>query len=179
MTHGTEEKIMDAALNEFAEKGYDGARTKDIAERSGLSEMTLFRRFKSKKNLFNQVIIKAKEDAIRDINLTLKNQNTNSEDYFKNITVQFWDLTEKYLQFLSIIIIERNKLSEDLIAELINYLIKIFEKNFPDSEVNPRVFIFSMLSFMFLSALDKSRGRNILDHRNDFESFMDYSIKCL
>lgn len=28
MAHGTEEKIMDAALKEFAEKGYAGAKTK-------------------------------------------------------------------------------------------------------------------------------------------------------
>ena len=41
----TERKILDAALKIFAERGYDGAKTKLIAEKSGFTEMTLFRKF--------------------------------------------------------------------------------------------------------------------------------------
>ena len=49
MTGETEQKILDAALKVFSQKGYDGAKTKSIAEKSGFSEVTLFNKFKTKK----------------------------------------------------------------------------------------------------------------------------------
>ncbi len=58
MVDKTEQKILDVALKEFAEEGYVGARTRIIAEKSGFSEMTLFRKFKTKENLFNMVLNK-------------------------------------------------------------------------------------------------------------------------
>ena len=53
MTDKTEQKILDSALKLFAEKGYDASTTITLAEESGYSEMTLFRIFKTKKNLFD------------------------------------------------------------------------------------------------------------------------------
>ncbi|MGZ7107882.1 MAG: TetR/AcrR family transcriptional regulator, partial [Methanobacterium sp.] len=44
---------MDTALKMFAERSYLGAKTKSIAEEAGFSEMTLFRKFKTKKNLYD------------------------------------------------------------------------------------------------------------------------------
>jgi AcrR family transcriptional regulator len=181
MTHGTKQKIMDAALKEFSEKGYSGAKTKDIAIKSGLSEMTLFRRFKSKKNLFNQVLNKNEEDVIKDFNITLVNIKDigDSKDYFKNLTNQLWILTGKYFEFLNIIILERHELSEDIIADLVSYLTDALEKIFPNSNFDPRIYAFSILSFMYLSVLDKRLGRNIIDHEEDFSKFIDFSMKCL
>ena len=43
--------ILHAALEVIAEKGYAGATTRAIAERAEINEVTLFRRFGSKKNL--------------------------------------------------------------------------------------------------------------------------------
>lgn len=43
---------MEAALNLFAEKGYTSVSTREIATAAGITEMTLFRKFESKKKLF-------------------------------------------------------------------------------------------------------------------------------
>jgi len=48
---GTSDKIMMAAIDLMAEKGYNGVTTQEIAEKAGYSEKTLFRHFKSKQNL--------------------------------------------------------------------------------------------------------------------------------
>jgi AcrR family transcriptional regulator len=44
--------VLDAALVEFAEKGYAGTSTEDIAARAGISQPYLFRLFGTKKDLY-------------------------------------------------------------------------------------------------------------------------------
>src|SRR5881398_3352454 len=44
--------VLDAALVEFAEAGYEGTSTEDIARRAGISQPYLFRLFGTKKELF-------------------------------------------------------------------------------------------------------------------------------
>ncbi|MFH1034544.1 MAG: helix-turn-helix domain-containing protein [Pseudomonadota bacterium] len=44
--------ILEAALNVFAQKGFSGARTKEIAQEAGVSETLLFRHFVNKENLY-------------------------------------------------------------------------------------------------------------------------------
>lgn len=46
-----DDKLLLAAINLMAEKGYNGVSTHEIATVAGLSEKTLFRRFGSKQNL--------------------------------------------------------------------------------------------------------------------------------
>jgi AcrR family transcriptional regulator len=46
------DQILDAALIEFADSGYEGTSTEDIARRAGISQPYLFRLFGTKKELF-------------------------------------------------------------------------------------------------------------------------------
>ena len=46
------EEILDAALGVFAEQGYHGASTEEIARRAGISQPYVFRLFGTKKDLF-------------------------------------------------------------------------------------------------------------------------------
>ena len=51
-TTPTKEKILDAAITLVSQKGYLGATTREIARTAGVTELTLFRHFGSKENLF-------------------------------------------------------------------------------------------------------------------------------
>ena len=53
---GTKEKIMEAARELFEQKGFAAATTKEIASLAGVSEVTLFRHFESKRSLFNETL---------------------------------------------------------------------------------------------------------------------------
>src|ERR1700756_3885287 len=44
--------VLDAAMVEFAERGFEGTSTEDIARRAGISQPYLFRLFGTKKELF-------------------------------------------------------------------------------------------------------------------------------
>src|ERR671937_1959205 len=50
------EAVLDAALEEFAERGLDGASTEAIAARAGISQPYVFRLFGTKKDLFKAVV---------------------------------------------------------------------------------------------------------------------------
>jgi TetR/AcrR family transcriptional regulator len=53
------ERILAAATEEFAEKGYDGARVDEIAQKSQLNKNTLYHYFGSKDQLFTAVLERA------------------------------------------------------------------------------------------------------------------------
>lgn len=59
-------RILEASAKVFSKDGYTHATTKEIANASGLSEMTLFRRFESKQNLFIETIRYAIDQSIED-----------------------------------------------------------------------------------------------------------------
>jgi AcrR family transcriptional regulator len=52
----TREKILQAAYRCFSHRGFMGATTREIARQAGVSEVTLFRHFKSKRELFEEVL---------------------------------------------------------------------------------------------------------------------------
>ena len=51
----TEEKIFEAATEVFIEKGLDGSRMQDIADRAGMNKSLLHYYYRSKDRLFNSV----------------------------------------------------------------------------------------------------------------------------
>jgi TetR/AcrR family transcriptional regulator len=53
----TEQKILEAAREVFVEKGMDGARMQDIADRAGMNKALLHYYFRSKEKLFEKVFI--------------------------------------------------------------------------------------------------------------------------
>jgi AcrR family transcriptional regulator len=52
----TRDKILEASMKLFSKKGFLGATTKEIAREAGIAEITLFRHFPSKENLFEEVL---------------------------------------------------------------------------------------------------------------------------
>jgi len=52
---GTRQRILEAGLEEFSRKGYAGATMREIAKQAGVAELTVFRHFGSKEQLFGEV----------------------------------------------------------------------------------------------------------------------------
>ncbi|MCD9024273.1 TetR/AcrR family transcriptional regulator [Cohnella sp. NL03-T5] len=49
-------RILRAAVEVFAEKGYSGAATSEIAQRAGVAEGTIFRHYRTKKDLLYSIV---------------------------------------------------------------------------------------------------------------------------
>src|SRR5438034_7318307 len=58
------EAVLDAALLEFAERGYEGTSTEDIARRVGISQPYLFRLFGTKKELFKAAVARCFRETL-------------------------------------------------------------------------------------------------------------------
>lgn len=72
----TRNRLMAVALKLFSEDGYYATTTKRIAQEAGVNELTLFRHFGSKENLFQETT----ENVVQEIGVkheidTLKNQD--------------------------------------------------------------------------------------------------------
>jgi AcrR family transcriptional regulator len=52
----TKQKIIEASIHVFTEKGYLGSSTKAISEKAQVAEVTLFRKFGTKQNLFEAML---------------------------------------------------------------------------------------------------------------------------
>lgn len=53
---GTKERILDAALDMFARRGYDGTNLRDLAASLGLSKSALYRHFASKEAMWDALV---------------------------------------------------------------------------------------------------------------------------
>src|SRR5690348_3078933 len=58
------DQVLDAAMIEFAERGFEGASTEDIARRAGISQPYLFRLFGTKKELFKASVARCLREAL-------------------------------------------------------------------------------------------------------------------
>ena len=63
----TRTKILQAALQLFARRGYDGTTTKDLAKSAGVAEGTLFRYFANKKAILIEVATAGWVDILSDL----------------------------------------------------------------------------------------------------------------
>jgi AcrR family transcriptional regulator len=63
----TRDRILAAALKLFARHGYDGTTTRDLAEKAGVAEGTLFRHFSNKKAILIEVATKGWIEILTDL----------------------------------------------------------------------------------------------------------------
>src|SRR3954471_14951733 len=56
--------LLDAAMIEFAERGFEGTSTEDIARRAGISQPYLFRLFGTKKELFKASVARCFRETL-------------------------------------------------------------------------------------------------------------------
>jgi AcrR family transcriptional regulator len=63
----TRTRILKAALKLFAKQGYDGTTTRDLAEKAGVAEGTLFRHFTNKKAILIEVATQGWIEILTDL----------------------------------------------------------------------------------------------------------------
>jgi len=93
LTEKKRKNIIDAAIEEFREQGFRGAKTSRIAQKAGVSSRTLYNHFKSKEALF---------DAISEIMIKRKSAIAPASfDPARDLDVQLAESLERYVEILT------------------------------------------------------------------------------
>ncbi|OIL59516.1 TetR family transcriptional regulator [Oenococcus oeni] len=101
--------VLNASLILFSEKGYEKTSTSDIAKRAGVAEGTVYKQFKTKKNLLiNGIapILKIVfEDAINEFSEnSLKDKEITLHEYLTDIVQDRSNFVEKNLPAIKVIL---------------------------------------------------------------------------
>lgn len=107
----THEKIIEAAKILFSTKGYAATTTKDIANQANVSEVTLFRHFESKRNLFHNALHGALENNLL-INFFENELEYDLENDLKKFSKYLFILYEENASLIKMLI--KDKDSNDL-----------------------------------------------------------------
>lgn len=161
MTDKTEQKIMDAALEIFAKNGFKSSTTKAIAEKSGFTEMTLFRKFSTKKNLYEKVLQQNVNLMLDDFNQNVfsDTQYDNIRDFISNFIIKAHEVMMNNFEVFYISLNEENKSMEKLMAEQTNFAGNYLKKHINNPEIDYDTLGISIISFVYILNLENYHNR--------------------
>ncbi|MEJ7767380.1 MAG: TetR/AcrR family transcriptional regulator [Chitinophagaceae bacterium] len=88
----TEEKIKNAARTVFHKKGFSATRTRDIAEEAQINLALLNYYFRSKKKLFDIVMLETMQGFFKSISEVVNNDTTTLDNKIETVVVKYIDL---------------------------------------------------------------------------------------
>ena len=110
-TGGKRERILDAAVHVFAEKGFYGAKVSEIAREAGVADGTIYLYFKSKDDL----LISLFEDRMAQINGALREklaQEPNALAKLRRFIEMHLDLVETRRELVEVLTVELRQSSK-------------------------------------------------------------------
>lgn len=104
-------RILRAAVEVFAEKGYSGAATSEIAQRAGVAEGTIFRHYRTKKDLLYSIVAPfvaklIEPFVLRDLYPLIDNLHPNFEGFIRALLDNRIAFAEKNIKVIRILLQE-------------------------------------------------------------------------
>lgn len=88
----TEQKIKEAARKIFQQKGFSGTKTRDIAEASGINLALMNYYFRSKKKLFDEIMLETLQSFFSGVIKVLNNEETTIKEKINKFVEHYIDL---------------------------------------------------------------------------------------
>lgn len=123
--------ILQAAVEVFAEKGYAAAATSEIAQKAGVAEGTVFRYYRTKKDLLLSIVGPTMSKLIapfvmRNFSGVLTSPFETYEDFLRAFLINRLEFARKNFKFIKILIQEipfqpnlREQFMEDIVKQVI------------------------------------------------------------
>jgi AcrR family transcriptional regulator len=122
MKHDRRQDILTAAMQLFAEKGFRGTTTRDLAARAGVNEAIIFRHFKTKDELYSAIIQhKASEWDARYAQFEKLAAGADDQKFFETLGRNFLEKHEHDTTFPRLLLfsaLEGHQLSEMFVASM-------------------------------------------------------------
>ena len=175
----TEDKILLAASKVFTEKGFAGARTRDIADEAGINLALLNYYFRSKEKLFDQVMKVKIVLLFGKIIPIISNEKTTIEEKIDLASEKYFEILSKNPNLPLFVISEIQKKNSDIKSILpvekilMNSVIiqQIKEKN---PELNPFHFLLNFLGMTVFPFLARPVFQNFhIMNDDEFQKFVE------
>lgn len=187
MKDKTAQKIMGAALRLFSERGYAGATTLAIADEAGYSEKTVFRKFKTKENLFNRTIIATAQEMEGhfDEAVFIDREYDNPREFLETFIHNTIKWVDDYFELFYITINERTRIHEPIMTGINLKMCKYIEENIPNQNIDYMTFGLTISAFIYMILVEKNRGHTTIvgPEANYFdtmvENFIDITLRVI
>jgi AcrR family transcriptional regulator len=133
-------KVLAAAVEVFSEKGFAAASTSEIAQKAGVAEGTIFRHYKTKKDLLLSIVAPMMSKllapfVLRDFVKVLDVPHTRFEEFIRAVMKNRVEFVKKHLPVLKILIQEipfhpelREQFKEHVANKLFERVVPIIER---------------------------------------------------
>jgi AcrR family transcriptional regulator len=131
-----QKQIIIAAIESFSQKGYAATSTSEIAKRAGVAEGTIFRHYKTKKELLLAIVTPVISKLLapfvmRDLNKVLDQRYERYEDFLRAMIINRRDFLQKNFPILKILIQEipfQPELREQFLEHVAGKIYKRFDE---------------------------------------------------
>ncbi|MHB0977015.1 MAG: TetR/AcrR family transcriptional regulator [Candidatus Aquicultorales bacterium] len=152
----TKERILDAALELFAEKGFASTTTKEIAAGAGINEVTLFRHYGTKANLFQEGV--ARFSPLETLTKNVDDRLTGDLVHDLELLARnYLDIAQSRIRYIKVAIGELNRTPEllEAVSQVLMYLGAHLESHLKDLRKSGRIpdGDYRLLSQMFYTLL--------------------------
>ncbi|ACB85652.1 TetR/AcrR family transcriptional regulator [Natranaerobius thermophilus] len=124
--NNTKDRIIHAARESFAKKGFQGATIAEIANKAGLSEGAIYRHFKSKEELLMQCVTPVLEEIIENMEENFPQVETLREFVKQNLELRLQMFQKNYNTFR--ILINELPYSNEMVRQYMKFLSKQEQK---------------------------------------------------
>jgi TetR/AcrR family transcriptional regulator len=188
-----DEEILKAAMKTIVREGYDGATTKLIADEAGINEVTLFRKFHSKENILQAVIMQQRDNALQALTSAFLSRGVHEDDKGNapRIATTLTELGDRLIEFmktrmdLMILLMSEGrrkpsvaKVISSIPQDMIVQLRKLFEEQMrlkKIRDVDPQLAAVTFLGFLFYYSLMKElfNDKVIEENKGILDGFVD------
>lgn len=183
----TRDKILEAAIRLFAEKGFSGTTTREIAEKAGVNEALIFRYFSTKRDLYSAIIErKISEEPGFEYPLEAFKETRDDWLIFKSIAIRMFDCVEKdpcFIRLLHFSALEGHELSDMFFDTYVQYqrmlLSDYIERRISEGafkNVNPalaaRAFIGMVINYILVQEIFGEKKRRKIKREEVADTFV-------
>lgn len=162
------EQIINQAMDVFIKNGYKGATTAKIAKEAGISEVTLFRHFSSKKEIF---LAGVKPIFLETLHSSMEESRAGSDrERVRKLLMERLAFMSKNHELVKLILHEKELLEEHLGEDLFITITRSFKEFIKSLDIDQdkqkiilRLIMGSILSFLYLPKTEDREVESYVD----------------
>jgi len=179
-------QILEAAIQVFSKKGFEGSTTKEIAKKAKVSEGTIFRYFTTKKDILVQMLNILVDQTLFDFIEQIE-RGVDAEEAIKSLLKLHYRFIVNNYDLLKILLFEvqfhkelKEKFYNNVISSIYEVTARVIKEVTPDIKTDPRVVAETMTAIFLGLIITKTVKADKLDEEkivNDTMNIVFHGIK--